>query len=249
MRMRLPVISALLSCLLTHSVQAQVTVDLKALQALPDHPSGPVTKPGRTQSSAAGQTAGQTATGTPTAPKARSTNPSTGAVAAPATNSDAAAPASASTPPPALPQTTPATAAIPAIEPAPKTEPQPAPPISGQAGTTAAATRAGLRVTFAAGQSDLSPDSAATIKAFVEAAPNSDATTFNILAYAAGAKDDPSSARRLSLARAMAARAALVADGVASARIFVRALGSQFGTGPADRVDIEIMGDNAGGSR
>ena len=243
--MRLPVISALLSCLLAHSVQAQVTVDLKALQALPDHPSGPVTKPGRTQSSAAGQTA----TGTPTAQKARSTNPSTGAVAAPATNSDAAAPASASTPPPALPQTTPATAAIPAIEPAPKTEPQPAPPISGQAGTTAAATRAGLRVTFAAGQSDLSPDSAATIKAFVEAAPNSDATTFNILAYAAGAKDDPSSARRLSLARAMAARAALVADGVASARIFVRALGSQFGTGPADRVDIEIMGDNAGGSR
>lgn len=40
----------------------------------------------------------------------------------------------------------------------------------------------------------------------------------------------------------MAVRSALVADGVASARIFVRALGAQYGDGPPDRVDVSIEG-------
>jgi hypothetical protein len=38
----------------------------------------------------------------------------------------------------------------------------------------------------------------------------------------------------------MAVRSALVADGVPSARIFVRALGEQYGDGPPDRVDIAV---------
>jgi outer membrane protein OmpA-like peptidoglycan-associated protein len=127
--------------------------------------------------------------------------------------------------------------------------PPPPPPISPQATTAAAPTPAGLRLTFAEGQSDLSPDSAASIKQFAAAAPTAASATFNVQAYAPGAKDDPSSARRLSLARAMAVRSALVADGVASARIFVRALGAQYGSGPPDRVDIDIMGDNAAAAR
>ena len=73
-----------------------------------------------------------------------------------------------------------------------------------------------------------------------------DATTFNVLAYAPGKADDPSTARRISLSRAMAVRSALVADGVPSARIFVRALGEQFGDGPPDRVDLSVTG--AGGA-
>jgi hypothetical protein len=78
-----------------------------------------------------------------------------------------------------------------------------------------------------------------------EAAPPGDATTFNVLAYAPGKPDDPSTARRISLSRAMAVRSALVASGVPSARIFVRALGEQFGDGPPDRVDIGVTGANA----
>ena len=70
-------------------------------------------------------------------------------------------------------------------------------------------------------------------------------TTFNVLAYAPGKADDPSTARRISLSRAMAVRSALVADGVPSARIFVRALGEQYGDGPPDRVDISVTGANA----
>jgi hypothetical protein len=38
----------------------------------------------------------------------------------------------------------------------------------------------------------------------------------------------------------MAVRSALVADGVPSARIFVRALGEQYGEGPPDRVDLSV---------
>lgn len=99
---------------------------------------------------------------------------------------------------------------------------------------------------FAKGQSDLSPASADAIKQFAKGAPNTDATTFNVLAYASGDPDDPSVARRLSLSRAIAARDALLADGVPSARIYLRALGAQPGDGgPLDRVDIAVMGANA----
>lgn len=65
-----------------------------------------------------------------------------------------------------------------------------------------------------------------------------------MLAYAPGKPDDPSTARRISLSRAMAVRSALVADGVPSARIFVRALGEQYGDGPPDRVDLSVTGAN-----
>jgi outer membrane protein OmpA-like peptidoglycan-associated protein len=114
--------------------------------------------------------------------------------------------------------------------------------VSEKAETTAAPTAAGLRLTFAPGQSDLSPDSTESIKALTVSAPPGDGTTFNVQAYAPGTPDDPSTARRVSLSRAMAVRSALVADGVPSARIFVRALGAQHGDGPADRVDLSIEG-------
>ncbi|PPQ35389.1 hypothetical protein CCS01_07595 [Rhodopila globiformis] len=99
-----------------------------------------------------------------------------------------------------------------------------------------------MRLTFASGQSDLSPESVAAIKQLTASVPSSDATTFNVDAYAPGTPDDPSTARRLSLSRAMAVRSALIADGVPSARIFVRALGAKFGDGPADRADVSVEG-------
>ena len=68
---------------------------------------------------------------------------------------------------------------------------------------------------------------------------------FNVLAYAPGKPDDPSTARRVSLSRAMAVRSALIADGVPSARIFVRAMGAQAGDGPPDRVDLSVTGPSS----
>jgi len=147
-----------------------------------------------------------------------------------------------------MPESVPDTASIAPITPSappPGAEPPPPPPVSDKATTAAAPTTTGLRLTFAPGASDLSPESSSSIKQLTEAAPPGDATTFNVLAYAPGKADDPSTARRVSLSRAMAVRSALVADGVPSARIFVRALGEQFGDGPPDRVDLSVTGANA----
>jgi outer membrane protein OmpA-like peptidoglycan-associated protein len=100
-------------------------------------------------------------------------------------------------------------------------------------------------VTFGAGQSDLSPSSAAAIKELVTSAPPGANTSFNIAGYAAGTPEDPSTARRLSLSRALAVRSALMADGVSSTRIYVRALGATSGDEPPDRVDLAVLGSNA----
>jgi outer membrane protein OmpA-like peptidoglycan-associated protein len=100
-------------------------------------------------------------------------------------------------------------------------------------------------VTFGTGQADLSPASAAAIKDVVESAPAGDGTTFNVVAYAAGTPEDPSTARRLSLSRALAIRSALMADGIASSRIYVRALGAATGAEDPDRADLAVMGGNA----
>jgi outer membrane protein OmpA-like peptidoglycan-associated protein len=66
---------------------------------------------------------------------------------------------------------------------------------------------------------------------------NADARV-QLLAYAKGDDDGTSRARRLSLSRALAVRAFLIEKGVRSTRMDVRALGSGFKDGPADRVDI-----------
>jgi outer membrane protein OmpA-like peptidoglycan-associated protein len=142
-----------------------------------------------------------------------------------------------------MPETAPQTAAINPIAPAePPAGSPPPPPVSEKAATTAAPTTSGLRLSFAPDQAELSPESTAFIKQLAASAPPGDDTTFNVQAYAPGKPDDPSTARRVSLSRAMAVRTALIADGVPSARIFVRALGEQYGDGPPDRVDIGVSG-------
>ena len=146
---------------------------------------------------------------------------------------------------PALPESIPQTASINPIAPPPPaagTAPPPPPPISDKAATAATPTTSGLRLTFAPGQSDLSPESSSSIKQLTTAAPAGDATTFNVLAYAPGKPDDPSTARRVSLSRAMAVRSALVADGVPSARIFVPCLGPAIRRRTTGPVDLSVTG-------
>src|SRR3954453_10103249 len=130
---------------------AQVTVDLHALQALPERPAHiPAPHPA------------PSAVSRPSAPIANATpTPSVAATAPSATA--AAPPATATKPPPlpAMPETVPNTAMINPITPPPPpagSPPPPPPPISDKAATTAAPTSAGLRLTFAPGQTDLSPE-------------------------------------------------------------------------------------------
>jgi len=144
-----------------------------------------------------------------------------------------------------------APAAPPVIPPVPTpaaAAPPPRPTPVAAAGSTAAALREGrsegVRVTFATGRSDLSPEAAAALERFAKSTPRDDMVTLNIAAYAAGNPEDPSAPRRLALARALAIRTALMAEGIASARIYVRAHGTSgdFAAGPADRVDISVLG-------
>jgi outer membrane protein OmpA-like peptidoglycan-associated protein len=101
---------------------------------------------------------------------------------------------------------------------------------------------------FGPTQTDLTADEAVVLKQLVaDALPNA-SSTFNVVAYAAATPEDPSTARRLSLSRALSVRTALIADGVPSSRIYVRALGGQGGDGPPDRADVSVLGTNAPGA-
>lgn len=221
--------------------RAQVTIDLRALDALPSAPSAapapkPVPRPAPKPVAAPRATTASLPT--PPAPPA---------VPAPPTPPSSAV-ATAPTPPPAtLPTAAPPTVALAPIPPPATpatTTPPPAPAVSAGAGTTATAESTGLQLVFKPAETDLSPDANAAIGGLVKATPAGDTISYNVVAYATGQADDPSVARRKSLARGLAVRGALIADGVQPTRIYVRALGSSGGgsDGPSDRVDVTVMG-------
>jgi len=263
MRQSFPLLAVLLCA--TVPAFAQATLDLHALDTLlgakapapktstPAQHHRPRRSP-RPQASAKPTTRAQSMQQTKAT--AKSPEPSTTAVPAAQTQqvgTPASAPAPANQPDaPPLPATLPM-APPPAVALAPVAPPQleahpappPLPPISETAATSATSTGNGLRVTFGAGETDLNPASAAAIDNIVRGPEASANESFNVVAYAAGTPDDPSTARRLSLSRALAVRSALLADGVSSSRINVRALGSQAGDGPQDRVDVTVLDNNA----
>jgi outer membrane protein OmpA-like peptidoglycan-associated protein len=229
---------------------AQVTVDLHALDSLPGSNARPSKPPQRlpaprrvTIAKPKAATPAEQATATP---PASATPP-----AAPNQPGTAAATSATATPPPppaTLPTAAPPTVALaPIAPPAPAatTAPPQPPTVSATAASAASSSGTGLRVTFGTGQSDLNPSTAAAIQNLVKTSPSGDGTSFNVVAYAAGTPEDPSTARRLSLARALAVRSALMADGVGSSRIYVRALGASAGDETPDRVDVAVLGANA----
>ncbi len=226
---------------------AQVTVDLNALDQLkkPAPSNGPsVRKP------------------VPSKPKAA--KPQAEKPAPPKPTPSEAAPAPAKAPPgfhaplPALPGGPPPNVELapvpPPVAPANKPSSSQAPPaVAPTAAGTGRATPGGLRVTFGAGQGEMSPASEQALKTLAARTAKNDAVSYNVLAYAAGSPEDPSTARRLSLARALAVRSVLMSAGVPSTRIYVRALGAGPGPGghpvdaklPPDRVDVSVLGANA----
>ena len=172
------------------------------------------------------------------------------AAARPATRSSHAAPPPEPKPKPkprpvsVAPAPPPAAVLPPPIEaPKPATTPPPPPvPIVADAAGVAAPLTGGVRITFGAGSSDLNPATAKAVQDVANAVKANADADLNVFAYAAGVPDDPSTSRRLSLARALAARAVLISQGIVSTRIYVRALGSTPSDGPADRVDVVRAG-------
>lgn len=229
--------------------RAQVTVNLNALDALPQPHAASVpprrhavTLPRHPHHVAV---AVEQALPVPPAPPAAKVAAST--AAPPPKPVAPAAPAAAAHPPAAIiPTAPPAEVALAPLAPAtPPAAPPVPPPVEANATSAATPTATGLTVTFGPDQSDLSAASELAIQKLARSEPNSDTTTFNVLAFAHGDPQDPSTARRLSLSRALAIRSALMAAGVPSTRVYVRALGSEAGKGPPDRADITVMGLNA----
>jgi outer membrane protein OmpA-like peptidoglycan-associated protein len=97
-----------------------------------------------------------------------------------------------------------------------------------------------VRLVFEEGKTDLTPADEAAIQELARAVPPTAADSINVVAYAAGKPDDPSTARRVSLSRGLAVRSVLLASGVPSAQIYVRALGATPSDGPADRVELIV---------
>lgn len=147
--------------------------------------------------------------------------------------------------PPTIPAAPPPVPVLPApiVVPTRPVEPPPPPTVTTDAEGAVTPTPDGVRVTFGAGSADLNPTTLAAVQSLAKAPPAQQAGTFSVVAYAAGTPDDPSTARRLSLSRALAVRSALIESGIPSPRIYVRALGASVPVPsgvPADRVDVAV---------
>jgi outer membrane protein OmpA-like peptidoglycan-associated protein len=167
--------------------------------------------------------------------------------AAPAPSTAAPAPTPAPAPMPMVPQAPPAPPVIPpplTVPTRPATPPAPA-TITADAPGEASAIPGGIRVTFGPGRADLNQASADAVRglaaAVITTAPAT--ATLTVTSHASGQQDDASTARRLSLSRGLAARSLLIGQGIASTRIYVKALGLAPGPqadAPPDRVDIIV---------
>jgi outer membrane protein OmpA-like peptidoglycan-associated protein len=100
----------------------------------------------------------------------------------------------------------------------------------------------GARLLFDDGESAFGDAMAPPLAELLKDLKADDRRRVQLLAYAASAGGNASKARRLSLSRALSVRAYLMAQGIASTRMDVRALGDQKNSGgPADRVDLKVL--------
>ncbi len=182
--------------------------------------------------------------GSPAAPAARPPATATRPATRPAaphrdTPRSPAKPKAAPARPPAIPVAPPPRAALPPAEPTVPTRPTPPPPVpvTADAPDTVGTVPGGLRIGFGAGRSDLNPAAVTALRTLAGPLKTDGAATLDVNAWSAGTADDPSTPRRLSLARALAVRAVLISEGIASPRIYVRALGSDGGD-PPDRAEV-----------
>lgn len=140
---------------------------------------------------------------------------------------------------PPIPVSPPAILALPPAVTVPLAHPPPVPvvPLADDAPGAASPIQNGVRVTFGRDRADMTAATAAALAKFADGLVGQSTTSITIFAYAAGNADDPSTPRRLSLQRALAARAVLMKAGIPSPRIYPRALGPAGGDEP-DRVDV-----------
>jgi outer membrane protein OmpA-like peptidoglycan-associated protein len=143
---------------------------------------------------------------------------------------------------PVLPPAHPVIAPPPIVLPTHPPPPPPTVPFLPKAAGIATKLPDGTMVTFGPGHAELNPDTLAAIRAIATDAQANPAMIIGITAWAPGTKDDPSTPRRLSLDRALAARAVLINAGIPSERIRAIAKGmNDIGSAPPDRAEIVKM--------
>jgi outer membrane protein OmpA-like peptidoglycan-associated protein len=243
-----PLLALLLVLGVASPASAQTPPDPKALDQLGPAPARPPAGTAATPAPPPAKAATRKPDATkPAPPKTVATRPATptpGKTPPAKTGTPPATSTAAAKPPPLVVPAAPPPMPIlpPPIAVPTRAPPPPTPvPLADDAPGRVIAEPSGLRVTFGTDRADLSPASAGAIEDLVHRAPGGD-SSFTVTAFAPGG-DDPSTPRRLSLSRALAVRSALMQAGVASVRIYVRALGAAAPTiaeGPADRVDIVV---------
>jgi outer membrane protein OmpA-like peptidoglycan-associated protein len=225
MQTPIPLLAGLLLVLACGNVAAQVTTDPRALDQLQPtgqaHPPAkpPPPRPAQQRPTRAKTTASTTAHPPAVAPPQEPLVP----IAPP--------------PPPVIPEPV-------SVPVRPVSTPAP-PAVADDAPGTATQIEGGLRLTFGTDRADLNPATDTALRALVHGAatPTGSSTTFTVTAYAAGTPEDPSTPRRLSLSRALTVRSVLINEGIASIRIYVKALGAAapaIADGPPDRADIVV---------
>lgn len=206
---------------------AQVTTNDKALEAL-QPPAAPA-KPASAAPAA-----------TPTVAKPAAVKP---AVTRHVPHKAAPAHPPAKTPLPKVPLAPPPN---PVIAPPPPALPQHAretpPPVPVKADAVGTVTKidGGTRLTFGPGSSDLNEATHSALIEIAGAARADKQLIVTITAWAPGTEEDPSTPRRLSLDRALAARAVLIHEGVESERVQAVAKGF-IGIGGTDPDRLEIV--------
>jgi len=98
----------------------------------------------------------------------------------------------------------------------------------------------GMRVLFSPESSDLNEDSLKSVETYANTLKDQPEKRIILTAYATLPGDDISMPRRISLARALAIRSIFIKAGVATTRLYPRAMGrpDKGDTSPADRLDI-----------
>ncbi len=94
-----------------------------------------------------------------------------------------------------------------------------------------------LTISFKVGGADVPADATAGLKALAAKLAKDPTTRLQLIAYASDPEKSISRSRRLSLERAVNVRKVMLAAGIESTRIDIRALGEQSGSGAPDRVD------------
>ncbi len=228
MRHRIPLLLIFLG--FAPVARAQVTLDLRALDKLPVAPAVPAphravvrVRPSRPAASVPRALPPKAAVVSRAAPPSGAPLGLPPAAPPAVTAAAPAAPAALPSAPPGLPAVAPPAPAA-ALATAPPSPPAAPPP---------------LRLAFAPGAGFLTPAQVRTVGAFARALPAA-AASYDILAYAPASPQNPSAARRLALARALAVHDALRAAGVPASRIRLRAMAPGAGGGNDDRADLRV---------